>query len=160
MSKENEKEFIKEDISPSKSNEPATILHLVEEISKLEVKISNMKKLSSIEDNSNKINEEIKNLKKTKNNLNKEMNNLSLNLLLETSNKENLIKKKSYLIKDLIKKINNYKNILSTYNTLSFTSPILKKYILSNKMNQSLSDEQIDDIMSKTQTKYNNDNLI
>ncbi len=160
MSKENEKEFIKEDISPSKSNEPATILHLVEEISKLEEKISNMKKLSSIEDNSNKINEEIKNLKKTKNNLNKEMNNLSLNLLLETSNKENLIKKKSYLIKDLIKKINNYKNILSTYNTLSFTSPILKKYILSNKMNQSLSDEQIDDIMSKTQTKYNNDNLI
>ena len=160
MSQENEKEYIKTEISPIKENEPTIILQLVEEISKLEEKISNMKNISSSEDYPNKTSEEINNLKKTKNQLNKEVNNLSLNLLLETSNKENLIKKKSYLIKDLMKKINNYKNILSTYNTLSFTSPILKKYILSNKMNQSLSDEQIDDIMSKTQTKYNNDNLI
>ena len=43
---------------------------------------------------------------------------------------------------------------------MSFNSPILKKYILSNKLNQFLTDEQIDDIMSKTQTLCKNDNLI
>ena len=160
MSKDNEKEYITDEIPLLKIEETTQILSLVEEISKLEEKIINLKNAPRTKDDPDKINDEIDNLKKTKNKLNKEMNDLSVSLLIDTSNKENQIKKKSYLIKDLTKKINNYKNILSTYNTLSFSSPVLKKYILSNKINQFLSDEQIDDIMSKTQTIYNNENLI
>ena len=151
--------FIDESIT-TKTEETIIILSLVEEISKLEEKIKTLKNSITNEIKKDEKNIEIENLKKEKNKLTKEMNDLSVNLLLNTSNKENLIKKKSYLIKDLNKKINNYKNILSTYNILAFNSPILKKYINSNKINSFLSDEQIDDIMSKTQTIYNNENLI
>ena len=162
MYKSNDKEqgnFMDESFS-SKTEETIIILSLVEEISKLEEKIKILKK--SISENYNPADKkkEIEKLKIEKNELTKEMDEFSVNLLLNTSNKENLIKKKSYIIKDLTKKINNYKNILSSYNILSFRSPILKKYINSNKLNNFLSDEQIDDIMSKTQTIYNNENLI
>ena len=160
MSEENDKEYIKDEASSLKTEETIIILSLVEEIMKLEEKIKKLKNSLSNQNNPEEIKKEINNLKKTKNELNKQINELSVNLLLDISNKENLIKKKRYQIKDINKKINNYKNILSTYNTLSFNSPLLKKYISSNKMNQFLSDEQIDDIMSKTQTIYNNENLI
>ena len=160
MSIDNNKQYITNDISYSKNEETTIILSLLEEISKIEEKIIELKNSVNAENNNDNKNKEIENLNITKNKLIKDMNDLSVNLLLDISNKENLIKKKSYLIKDITKKINNYKNILSTYNTLSFNSPILKKFILSNKKNSFLSDEQIDDIMSKTQTIYNNDNLI
>ena len=162
MYKSNDKEqgnFMDESFS-SKTEETIIILSLVEEISKLEEKIKILKKSISEKYSSADKKEEIEKLKIEKNELTKEMDEFSVNLLLNTSNKENLIKKKSYIIKDLKKKINNYKNILSSYNILSFNSPILKKYINSNKLNNFLSDEQIDDIMSKTQTIYNNENLI
>ena len=160
MSQIYDKEYIIEEIPSSKTEETAIILSLIEDISKLEEKIIELKKSLSKESNKDIKSKEIENLKTMKNKLNKQLNDLSVNLLLDISNKENLTKKKIYLIKDLTKKINNYKNILSTYNTLTFNSPILKKYINSNKANHFLSDEQIDDIMSKTQTIYNNDNLI
>ena len=160
MSQENEREYITEDTSPSKTEETSRIISLVNDIYKLEDKISCLKNQANFEDNSDNKNKELENLKKNKKKLNKEINELTVNTLIDTSNKENKIKKSIYLIKELKKKINNYKNILTTYNTLSFSSPILKKYILSNKMNQFLTDEQIDDIMSKTQTIYKNDNLI
>ena len=83
-----------------------------------------------------------------------------MNLLLDISNKDNLIKKKKYSLKEISKKINNYRNILSTYENLAFNSPLLKKYLFSNNYNQFLSDEQIDDILSKTQNITKNDNLI
>ena len=159
MSKENDKQSFIDEPSSSRTEEKIIILSLVDEISTLEEKITELKQSIS-NNNFNDKNKEIEILKKTKNKLNKEINQLSVNLLLNLSNKENFIKKKSYIIKDITKKINNYKNILSTYNILSFSSPILKKYISSNKMNHFLSDEQIDDIMSKTQTIYNNENLI
>ena len=142
------------------TEETSTILSLVNDIYQLEEKIIDLKNSNSTENNSDSKEKEIDNLKKNKKELNKQMNELSVNLLIDVSNKENAIKKKSYLLKELNKKINNYKNILSTYKTLSFNSPILKKYILSNKMTQFLTDEQIDDIMSKTQTLCKNDNLI
>ena len=162
MSIEKNNQYIIDEVSnsSSKKDEAIIILNLIDEISKLEEKITQLKN-SAISQNEDDItNNEISKLQNTINKLTKEMNDLSVNILLDVSNKENLIKKKSYLIKDITKKINNYKNILSTYNTLSFNSPLLKKYISSNKKNLFLTDEQIDDIMSKTQTIYNNDNLI
>ena len=142
------------------TEETSTILSLVNDIYQLEEKIIDLKNSITAQNNSDAKDKEMDNLKKNKKELSKEMNQLSVNLLIDVSNKENVIKKKSYLLKELNKKINNYKNILTTYKTLSFNSPILKKYILSNKMNQFLTDEQIDDIMSKTQTLCKNDNLI
>ena len=142
------------------TEETSTILSLVNDIYQLEEKIIDLKNSITAQNNSDAKDKEMDNLKKNKKELSKEMNQLSVNLLIDVSNKENVIKKKSYLLKELNKKINNYRSILTTYKTLSFNSPILKKYILSNKMNQFLTDEQIDDIMSKTQTLCKNDNLI
>ena len=118
MYKSNDKEqgnFMDESFS-SKTEETIIILSLVEEISKLEEKIKILKK--SISENYNPADKkkEIEKLKIEKNELTKEMDEFSVNLLLNTSNKENLIKKKSYIIKDLTKKINNYKNILIQIN--------------------------------------------
>ena len=55
-----------------------------------------------------------------------------MNFLLNISNKNNLVKKKQYAIKEITKKIYNYKSILSSYDNLAFNSPVLKKYIMAN----------------------------
>ena len=43
---------------------------------------------------------------------------------------------------------------------MAYNSPILKKYLIANNYSQFLSDEQIDDILSKTQNITKNGNLI
>ena len=105
MSEVYDKEYIIEEIPSSKTEETTIILSLIEEISKLEEKILELKKSLSMQSDQDNKKKEIENLKLTKNKLSEQMNNLSLNLLLDISNKENLIKKKSYLIKDITKKL-------------------------------------------------------
>ena len=159
MSKEPNREYISKNIYQLTSSKPELIFSLITEISNLEEKKSQMKNGSNTDNNSS-LKSEIEKIKQSKEKINKELKSLSMNLLLDISNKDNLIKKKKYSLKEISKKINNYRNILSTYENLAFNSPLLKKYLFSNNYNQFLSDEQIDDILSKTQniTKY--DNLI
>ena len=158
MSLENNNKYINENIFPLKGEKPEIILSLISDISKLDEKISEIKNSS----NDNKIQEyksEIESMKQSKNKLNKEIKSLSMNLLLNISNKDNIIKKKYYSIKELSNKIKNYKNLFSTYERMIFNSPLLKKYLISNNFNAFLSDEQIDDILSKTQGTVKSDNL-
>ena len=159
MSKEPNKEYISKNIYQLTSSKPELIFSLITEISNLEEKKSQMKNGSNTDNNSS-LKSEIEKIKQSKEKINKELKSLSMNLLLDISNKDNLIKKKKYSLKEISKKINNYKNILSTYENLAFNSPLLKKYLFSNNYNQFLSDEQIDDILSKTQNITKNDNLI
>ena len=159
MSKEPNKEYISKNIYQLATSKPEIIFSLITEISNLEEKKSKLKNGSS-NDNNSSLKSEIEKIKQLKEKINKEMKSLSMNLLLDISNKDNLIKKKKYSLKEISKKINNYRNILSTYENLAFNSPLLKKYLFSNNYNQFLSDEQIDDILSKTQNITKNDNLI
>ena len=159
MSKEPNKEYISKNIYQLTSSKPELIFSLITEISNLEEKKSQMKNGSNTDNNSS-LKSEIEKIKQSKEKINKELKSLSMNLLLDISNKDNLIKKKKYSLKEISKKINNYRNILSTYENLEFNSPLLKKYLFSNNYNQFLSDEQIDDILSKTQNITKNDNLI
>ena len=71
-------------------------------------------------DNNSSLKSEIEKIKQSKEKINKELKSLSMNLLLDISNKDNLIKKKKYSLKEISKKINNYRNILSTYENLAF----------------------------------------
>ena len=159
MSKEPNKEYISKNLYQLTSSKPELIFSLITEISNLEEKKSQMKNGSNTDNNSS-LKSEIEKIKQSKEKINKELKSLSMNLLLDISNKDNLIKKKKYSLKEISKKINNYRNILSTYENLAFNSPLLKKYLFSNNYNQFLSDEQIDDILSKTQNITKNDNLI
>lgn len=159
MSKEPNKEYISKNIYQLTSSKPELIFSSITEISNLEEKKSQMKNGSNTDNNSS-LKSEIEKIKQSKEKINKELKSLSMNLLLDISNKDNLIKKKKYSLKEISKKINNYRNILSTYENLAFNSPLLKKYLFSNNYNQFLSDEQIDDILSKTQNITKNDNLI
>ena len=159
MSKEPNKKYISKNIYQLTSSKPELIFSSITEISNLEEKKSQMKNGSNTDNNSS-LKSEIEKIKQSKEKINKELKSLSMNLLLDISNKDNLIKKKKYSLKEISKKINNYRNILSTYENLAFNSPLLKKYLFSNNYNQFLSDEQIDDILSKTQNITKNDNLI
>ena len=53
-----------------------------------------------------------------------------------------------------------YFRILYNSSLFSWFKPIFKKYLMVNNYSQYLSDEQIDDILSKTQNITKNDNLI
>ena len=159
MSQKNNNKYINENIFPSKGEKPQIILSLINDISKLNEKITEIKESLNITKNQ-EYKEEIETMKQSKNKINKELKTFSMNLLLNISNKDNIIKKKYYSIKELSNKIKNYKNIFTTYETMIFNSPILKKYLISNNYNTFLSDEQIDDILSKTQNITKNDNLI
>ena len=159
MLQKNNNEYINKNIYPLSVSKTEIILSLITEIYKLKEKITEIKNSSTQEkilENKTKIEK----IKQAKEEMNKEINELSMNLLLELSNKNNIIKKKQYSIKEISKKINNYKNILKTYDNLAFNSPVIKNYLIANNFKQFLSDEQIDDILSKTQNITKNDNLI
>ena len=159
MLQKNNNEYINKNIYPLSVSKTEIILSLITEIYKLKEKITEIKNSSTQEkilENKTKIEK----IKQAKEEMNKEINELSMNLLLELSNKNNIIKKKQYSIKEISKKINNYKNILKTYDNLAFNSPVIKNYLIANNFKQFLSDEQIDDILSKTQNITKNGNLI
>ena len=160
MSKENNNEYISRNIYALNSSKTQIILSIITEISKLEEKLNQIKEESNNIKNSSEYKLEIENIKQNRDKIYKEIKNFQMNLLLEISNKDNFIKKKQYSIKEISKKINNYKNILSTYENFAFNSPVLQKYLMTNNYNQFLTDEQIDDILSKTQNITKNDNLI
>ena len=129
--------------------EPSIVLKLVDEIHELEQKISSLKVDLN---NNNPLNkkEEIEKIKQDKKKLNKELAELKNNSLINFSTQENQINKKLNIIKNFNAKLKNYLNVLITYKTQNFKSDILKQYILSNKINEFLSDEQIYDVLLKS----------
>ena len=159
MSQGNNKEYISKNIYPITGLKQELILSLIKENIELEDKKDKMKNVLN-QDKFLENKSEIEKIKESKLNIKKEIKLLTMNLLLDISNKDNLIKKKKYSVKEISKKIKNYKNILSTYENLAYNSPILKKYLIANNYSQFLSDEQIDDILSKTQNITKNGNLI
>ena len=148
------------ELEPNTSKEPSLVLKLVDEIHELEQKISSIKSNLNYNNPLNK-NAEIEKLKQEKKTINKELTELKNNLLINISTQDYQINKKLNIIKNFNAKLKNYLTVLLTYNTLNFKSVILKKYILSNKINEFLSDEQIYDILLKTQNiPKNKENMI
>ena len=154
MSQEKKNSDISSEFSSTSTKETNIILTYVDDINKLNEKIQNSKhKLLYREDEQQEINNEIKKLNLKKNELTIEINNLSANNYIEITNKDKQIKDDNFLLKEISKKLNNCKNILFSIDTSNFNSKLLQKYILSNEFGQFLTDEQIEDIISKSEVK-------
>ena len=92
-------------------------------------------------------------LKKKENTLKDKLNLIKIKLNDELSKKDNIITAKKKLLNSIEQQINIYKNKLNEFNTLSFNSLLMTKYIISNNINEFLTKEQIDNII-KSSIKY------
>ena len=133
--------------SKSKSNEELLIRALVDDIYQIEEKINSINdRINKSEQNNNSF-QKIEELKNCRNNLIQQKIKLNDTLILEIQNNSDIIHKKLSLIKDIDDKITLMKNeLISNFNTLCFNSLKLKKYILSNKSKDFLTEQQINDI--------------
>ena len=134
--------------SKTKSNEELLIRALVDDIYQIEEKINSINdRINKSEQNNNSF-QKIEELKNCRNNLIQQKIKLNNTLILEIQNNADIIHKKLCLIKDIDDKITLMKNeLISNFNTLCFNSLKLKKYILSNKSKDFLTEQQINDII-------------
>ena len=134
--------------SKSNSNEELLIRALVDDIYKFEEKINSIYDQINKNDQNNNSIQKIEELKNCRNNLIRQKIKLNDNLISEIKTNADRIKKKLSLIKDIDDDITLMKNeLISNFDTLSFNSLKLKKYILSNKSKDFLSEQQINDII-------------
>ena len=89
-------------------------------------------------------------LRKKENNLKDELNLIKIKTDDEIAKKQNIISSKKKILSDIETQINTYISKLSEFNTLSFNSLIMTKYIISNNLNEFLTKEQIDNIINSS----------
>ena len=132
----------------SNSNEELLIRALVDDIYQIEEKINSIYDKISKNDLQNESLQKIEELKNCRNSLLQQKIKLNDSLISEIKTNSNIIQQKQNLIKDIDDKITAMKNeLINNFNTLSFKSLKLKKYILLNKSNNFLSEKQINDII-------------
>ena len=129
------------------SNEEVLIRALVDDIYQTEEKIILLNESLNKDNGQSTIFQRIENLRALKNNLIQQKLNLNNSFLIESKNNNELIQEKFNKIKDIENNLELKKNELINFNLLSFNNLLLKKYILSNKSNDFLSEEQINDII-------------
>ena len=129
------------------SNEEVLIRALVDDIYQTEEKINLLNESLNKDNGQSTIFQRIENLRALKNNLIQQKLNLNNSFLIESKNNNELIQEKFNKIKDIENNLELKKNELIDFNVLSFNNLLLKKYILSNKSNDFLSEEQINDII-------------
>ena len=142
------------------TNEEISIKILINDIYKLEEQIKIIQKYEL--DNSrneggnySKLDE----LKNNKNNLKQKINDINNNFELDSSKILNEINFKKNIINESDIKLNEYKNKLKSFNITNFKSISMTKYILSNTLNDFLTQEQIDDILYVSQNQNNSDEI-
>ena len=164
MSKENTLIKTKEPID--ETEEEKVIKSLVDDIYEYEEKILEINSyLEKKQTNNSDTNLTL--LKKKENSFKDKLNLLKIKLNDEISKKQNIISAKQKILNDIENQINIYISKLSEFNTLSFNSLIMTKYIISNNINEFLTKEQIDDIINnsikeddkKEETNKDNNNL-
>ena len=130
------------------SNEELLIRALVDDIYQIEEKINSIYDKINKNGNNSNYNKKIDELKSCRNNLIQQKIKLNDNFLSEIKNNSEAIQQKQNLIKDIDDNITSMKNeLISNFNTLSFKYLKLKKYILSNKSRDFLTEQQINDII-------------
>ena len=133
----------------NETEEEKEIKSLVDDIYDYEEKILEIndyleKSQSSDSDNNLNI------LRKKENNLKDELNLIKIKTDDEIAKKQNIISSKKKILSDIETQINTYISKLSEFNTLSFNSLIMTKYIISNNLNEFLTKEQIDNIINSS----------
>ena len=146
MSMENSIIKIKEPIN--ETEEEKVIKSLVDDIYEYEEKILEINSYLEKNQNSNSDTELL--LRKKENSFKDKLNLIKIKLNDEISKKQNIISAKQKILNDIENQINIYISKLSEFNTLSFNSLIMTKYIISNNINEFLTKEQIDDIINNS----------
>ena len=129
------------------SNEELLIRALVDDIYQTEEKINSLNESLNKDNSQNTSFKRIENLKQMKNNLIQQRISLNDSFALETKNNSDVIQEKLDKIKEIENNLQSKKNELIEYNIISFQSITLKKYILSNKSGDFLTEEQISDVI-------------
>ena len=129
------------------SNEELLIRDLVDDIYQTEEKINSLNESLNKDYSQNTSFKRIENLKQMKNNLIQQRISLNDSFVQESKNNSEAIQEKLDKIKDIENNLQSKKNELIEYNIISFQSLTLKKYILSNKSGDFLTEEQISDVI-------------
>ena len=143
----------------SNSNEELLIRALVDDIYQIEEKINTIYDQINKSDKQKQSYKKIEELKDLRNNLIQKKISLNDSFMSNIKNNSDLIQEKLNLIKDIDDNITSMKNeLISNFNTLSFKCIKLKKYILSNKTKDFLTEHQINDIILEPhKTSQNSD---
>ena len=94
-------------------------------------------------------------MKKKENSYKDKLNLIKIKSNDEIKKKQNMIEAKKKILKDIENQISSYISKLSEFNTLSFNSLIMTKYIISNDINEFLTKEQIDNIINSSMKEEN-----
>ena len=147
MSKENLTMKIQEPIN--ETEEEKVIKTLVDDIYDYEEKILEINSyLEKCQTNDNDNNLSL--LRKKENSFRDKLNLINIKANDDIKKKQNIISAKQKILNDIENQINIYISKLSEFNTLSFNSLIMTKYIISNNLNEFLTKEQIDDIINNS----------
>ena len=147
MSKENLTMKIQEPIN--ETEEEKVIKTLVDDIYDYEEKILEINSyLEKCQTNDNDNNLSL--LRKKENSFKDKLNLINIKANDDIKKKQNIISAKQKILNDIENQINIYISKLSEFNTLSFNSLIMTKYIISNNLNEFLTKEQIDDIINNS----------
>ena len=147
MSKENLTMKIQEPIN--ETEEEKVIKTLVDDIYDYEEKILEINSyLEKCQTNDNDNNLSL--LRKKENSFKDKLNLITIKANDDIKKKQNIISAKQKILNDIENQINIYISKLSEFNTLSFNSLIMTKYIISNNLNEFLTKEQIDDIINNS----------
>ena len=142
--------FEKQQDPNDETEEEKIIKSLVDDIYEYEEKILEINSILEKSTSQSGNDENIIILKKKENELKNKINLIKIQENDEINKKQNLINAKQNLLNNIDNQINEYINQLNTYNTLSFSSLIMTKYIISNNINEFLTKEQIDDIINNS----------
>ena len=151
--------FEKEPDPNNETEEEKIIKSLVDDIYEYEEKILEINSILEKSTNQSSYDENLIILKKKENELKDKINLIKIQENDEINKKQNIINVKQNILNNIDNQLNEYINKLTTYNTLSFSSLIMTKYIISNNINEFLTKEQIDDIINNS-IQQNQNNFI
>ena len=151
-----------DNILNSTINEEILIKSLIDEIYKVEEKISQINNSKNISQNGINLNhQKLFELKAHQNNLQQKLILLNENYQSELSTNKNQILSQTKKLNDLDNSIKEMQIKLSSFNTINFKSPLLSKYAIENNINNNiLSPEQINEILKCKNNQMKNEDEI
>lgn len=145
--------------SNSETEEEKVIKSLVDDIYEYEEKILEINSILEKITNQSSYDENLIKYKKKESELKDRINLIKIQESDEINKKQNIINVKQNILINIDNQLNDYINKLNTYNTLSFSSLTMTKYIISNNINEFLTKEQIDDIINNSIQNNSDSNI-